>query len=410
MKKIISAFLITLLIPLTNSHACTTAIISGKYTKSGRPLILKHRDTNELQNRLMYFDDGKYNYIGVINSSDTEGNEVWMGTNSAGFCIMNSASYNLKVNDTTKIFDREGEIIKMALQQCQTIKDFENLLTELHKPLGVEANFGVIDAFGGAAYYETDNWSYEKIDVNDLKIAPFGYVIRTNYSFTGTRDDGYGYIRYLNAEELFYNAEATKSIDHKFLLVDVSRSLKHPLLKRDWSNDFPKDSNDPHFIITQDYIPRFSSASTFVCEGIKEGEPVEMTAMWSILGYQLCSVAIPTWVAFGPELPQIAIADESGNSPLCDAALQLKKIVYPIERGNGNSYMNITSLYNADNTGIYQKIRKIEDELFSTTDRKIANWRKEGFEKEKVVDYYFWLDKFISAKYAEQFGINLLEY
>ena len=55
-----------------------------------------------------------------------------------------------------------------------------------------EANFGVIDAQGGAAYYETTNFSFTKIDANDPVVAPFGYLIRTNYSFTGTADDGYG--------------------------------------------------------------------------------------------------------------------------------------------------------------------------------------------------------------------------
>jgi Acyl-coenzyme A:6-aminopenicillanic acid acyl-transferase len=407
MQKIFFFFIISITLLIDQSYACTTAIVSGKFTNNGRPLIFKHRDTGTLQNRIMYFEDGKYKYMGVVNSQDTLGKEVWMGTNSAGFCIMNSASYNLKTNDTTNIQDREGIVMKLALKECKTLEDFEKLLDELPKPLGVEANFGVIDAFGGAAYYETDNWGFTKIDVNDPKIAPFGYVIRTNYSFTGTRDDGYGYIRYLTAEELFYNAEATKSIDHKFFLKDISRSLKHSLLKKNWAKDFPKKSNDPFYIITQDYIPRYSSASSFLCEGVKKGEPAELTTMWTILGYQLCSVAIPTWISAGPELPNVAIADETGNAPICDAALKLKKQVYPIERGNGTSYMNLTSLYNKDDGGIYQKLRKIEDEIFFTTEMKISQWRIKGLVKTEVQDYYHWLDTFIEMQYKKEFGIIL---
>ncbi|MBI9071849.1 MAG: hypothetical protein JEY94_09635 [Melioribacteraceae bacterium] len=408
MRRLLTFFILSAFLFINQTEACTTAIVSGKFTKNGRPLIFKHRDTGQLQNKIMYFEDGKYNYMGVVNSVDKDGNEVWMGTNSAGFCIMNSASYNLKSeDDTTSVMDREGIIIKLALQECKSTEDFEKLLNNLPKPLGVEANFGVIDAFGGAAYYETDNWGFKKIDVNDTKIAPFGYVIRTNYSFTGTRDDGYGYIRYFNAEELLYNAEATKSIDHKFFLKDISRCLKHSLLKKDWNNDFPKDSNDPFYIITQDYIPRYSSASTFLCEGVKEGEPVEMTTMWTILGYQLCTVAIPAWVSVCPELPKVAIADETGNAPICNAALNLKKQVYPIERGNGNSYMNLTALYNKDGEGIYQKIRKIEDEVFEYTDKKISNWRNKGLAEEEVQDYYRWLDKLIASEYEKAFGIKM---
>lgn len=409
--KGISLFLIlSFFFLIHQSEACTTAIVSGKYTKNGRPLIFKHRDTGTLQNRIMYFEDGKYKYMGVVNSHDKLGKEVWMGTNSTGFCIMNSASYNLKLdNDTTDLKDREGIIMKLALKECATIGDFEKLLEELPKPLGIEANFGVIDAFGGAAYYETDNWGFTKIDVNDPKVAPFGYVIRTNYSFTGTRDDGYGYIRYLTAEKLFYNAEATKSIDHKFFLKDISRSLKHSLLKKDWNKDFPRDSNDPFYIITQDYIPRYSSASTYLCEGVKEGESAELTTMWTILGYQLCSVAIPTWISGGSELPKVVTANENNNAPICNAALDLKKEVYPIARGNGDSYMNLTSLLNKDESGIYQKLKNIENVIYSKTAKSLNKWRNSGLVKKEVIDLYNWIDKFVTEEYKNEFGISLMK-
>lgn len=400
---------LSFVLTLNQSNACTTVIVSGKFTKNGRPLIFKHRDTGELQNRLMYFDAGKYDYMGVVNSPDTFGEDVWMGTNSAGFCIMNSASYNLNDHDAAVMRDREGSIMKMALKECKYITDFEALLDSLPKPLGVEANFGVIDAYGGAAYYETSNWEYSKIDVNDPAIAPFGFVIRTNYSFTGTRDDGYGYIRYLTAENLLYEAEATKEMDYKFFLTDISRSLKHSLLKKDWEEEFSQDGNDPFYIITQDYIPRYSSASTFICEGVKEGEPAELTTMWTILGYQFCSAAIPTWLAGGSNLPQISISDETGNAPICNAALELKKKVYPISRGNGSSYLNLAALFNSKQTGIYQKIRDIENTIFSSADKKLSEWRSKGVDQEEIQEYYQWIDNYLSIQYEKNFGINLIK-
>lgn len=404
---ILLAFLFGLMV--NKSNACTTAIVSGKFTKNGRPLIFKHRDTGELQNRLMYFDDGKYNYMGVVNSPDTLGEDVWMGTNSAGFCIMNSASYNLNEYDNAEIRDREGAVMKMALKECKTIAGFEALLDSLPKPLGVEANFGVIDAYGGAAYYETNSWEYSKIDVNDPAIAPFGYVIRTNYSFTGVRDDGYGYIRYLTQENLLFEAEATKEIDYKYFLTEISRSLKHSLLKKDWEKEISRDSKDPFYIITQDYIPRYSSASTFICEGVKEGEPAEFTTMWTILGYQFCSVAIPTWISGGSNLPQIAVSNEFGNAPICSAALELKEKVYPIKRGNGRSYLNLTALFNNKQTGIYQKIREIENNIFSSANKKLNEWRTKGIQPEEIQNYYQWLDSYLSEQYEINFGINLIK-
>ena len=77
-------------------NPCTTAVISGKATDDGRPLLLKNRDADALQNKLVYFFDGKYKFIGLVNSSDKENSEVWCGFNATGFGIMNSASYNLK--------------------------------------------------------------------------------------------------------------------------------------------------------------------------------------------------------------------------------------------------------------------------------------------------------------------------
>ncbi|NWF49911.1 MAG: hypothetical protein HXY49_05145, partial [Ignavibacteriaceae bacterium] len=114
--------LLVLISIFTGSYcfACTTAVLSGKATDDGRPLLLKNRDADALQNRLVYFFDGKFKFIGLVNSSDKENQEVWCGFNEAGFAIMNSASYNLKMNDTTKLSDKEVIIMRLALQNCTT--------------------------------------------------------------------------------------------------------------------------------------------------------------------------------------------------------------------------------------------------------------------------------------------------
>ena len=79
--------------PFSNPmFACTTAVISGSNTSDGRPLLIKHRDSGFEHNRLVYFTDGDYDYIGLVNSVDSSNSEVWAGTNSAGFCIINSTA------------------------------------------------------------------------------------------------------------------------------------------------------------------------------------------------------------------------------------------------------------------------------------------------------------------------------
>ncbi len=95
MKKLFHVLQLILVLAGAN-YPCTTAVVSGKATDDGRPLLLKNRDADVLQNKLAYFSEGKYKFIGLVNSTDKENKEVWCGFNSMGFGIMNSASYNLK--------------------------------------------------------------------------------------------------------------------------------------------------------------------------------------------------------------------------------------------------------------------------------------------------------------------------
>ena len=255
---------------------CTTAVVSGKATDDGRPLLLKNRDAASLQNRLVYFFDGKYRFIGLVNSEDKENKEVWCGFNEAGFGIMNSASYNLKINDTTKLADQEGKLMKIALEQCATIEDFEKLLQALPKPLGVEANFGVIDAKGGAAYFETNNFDYIKYDVNDPEVAPNGYLIRTNFSISGEENKGYGYIRYATAKGLFENQMKDGKISFEFLVNDIPRCLIHSFTNTNLTINLPENLDDTCYVYFKDFIPRYSTSTAVVIQGIKEKESAKL--------------------------------------------------------------------------------------------------------------------------------------
>ena len=63
--------------------------------------------------------------------------------------------------------DREGILMYKALGICRTVEDFVTFLDTLSRPMGVEANFGVIDACGGASYFEVDNSGWVRFDVAD---------------------------------------------------------------------------------------------------------------------------------------------------------------------------------------------------------------------------------------------------
>ena len=56
-------------LPSTAVRACTTAVITGKVTADGRPLLWKSRDTKGLpRNEVIVYEAGKYRVLAVVNA------------------------------------------------------------------------------------------------------------------------------------------------------------------------------------------------------------------------------------------------------------------------------------------------------------------------------------------------------
>ena len=163
---------------------CTVAVVSGKATPDGRPLLWKNRDTSARPNKVAFLQGDKYSFIGIIHPLDKGPTNVWAGINSEGFAIMNSASSDLAETAGMVGMGENGIFMKRALGVCADVADFERLLNETNGKRNVGANFGVIDAKGNACFFETRNSSYVKFDANDPRVAPQGYIVRTNYAFT----------------------------------------------------------------------------------------------------------------------------------------------------------------------------------------------------------------------------------
>lgn len=342
------AALILFFISAVPSFACTSVIISGKRTADGRPVMMKHRDTDYIDNRVQWFRGTIYNFIGLVNSS-TEGAEVWTGTNSAGFSIMNTASYNIKDDDLPEeMMDREGDIMFRALGSCATVSDFELLLSELEKPLGVEANFGIIDAQGGASYFEVNNHSWVKYDVNAI---PEGYRVVTNFSESGRFEDALGYERYLAASSIMKEIDDSSEgglldVSHKNLYWNISRSYRHGMTGIDYLKDYQKLKDDHGFsgvLVDQDFIPRRSTASSVVIEGVAPGQNPSETVMWTILGYPSCSVPFPLMVFDSDIVPAfMKMSEGSMNAAMCDAALKVKeRDIFHYTVSNGEKYFDL---------------------------------------------------------------------
>lgn len=331
-----------------NSSACTSAIIPGWATADGRPLMWKHRDTGEQDNRLEHFKGEKYSFIGLVNSHEgNRGREVWIGSNTSGFSIMNTASYCLKEDTVpSSEMDMEGVLMYRALEICASLSDFEHFLDTLTRPMGVEANFGCIDAFGGAAYYETGNDGYVKRDVNSLSD---GYCVVTNFSISGRREDWKGYERFLTASEILGRQSKVSNRFVRMSPLDImdslSRSYEHTVLGIDLissSEAFLKNTSG--VVVDQDFIPRRITSASVVIQGAAQGKSSSEIVIWAALGYPSCAVMVPVPVSDDDTIPTcMKRSDTSDNCKVCDLSLYLKSeyIFNQHDMSNGNSYMDM---------------------------------------------------------------------
>ncbi len=345
-RKLIFA-LTAVMVAAAAADACTSAIVSGKLTANGRPLLWKNRDTNDLNNRVerIQAHDGLLEFVALFDARDTRDTAAWMGFNTAGFAIMNTASYNLNGDDGVTNMDREGELMRYALERCTTVDDFEALLKTLPKPLGVEANFGVIDATGGGAYFETGNFKYVKYDLAD---AADGILMRTNFSMSGTQDKGFGYVRFDNETALLRPHIAARDITPAVFTEELSRTFYNALLGKDYTR------GGDEWLVDQDFIPRRISTASVVVEGVLPGEDSRLTTMWIALGYPPCAEVYPVWTGDGGVAPELTGTTPDNHSVQCDRVNKRKAEVFPVERGNGQEYINLSKLYNNEGTGYCQ--------------------------------------------------------
>ena len=304
------------------SAGCTSAIVSGKASVTGKPFIWKHRDTGTEHNFIEKVEKpGQITYIALFNGGDSLLRDAWMGMNEAGFMIMNTASYNL-APDTAKFVDQEGAVMRRALETCRTLSDFRNLLDTLPRPMGVQANFGVLDRSGAGGYFETDDYSYKTFLLNDTT----HYIIRTNFSESGNDTDGYGYIRYQNASDLlgcppFAPSQFTEGL---------SRSFYNSLMNKDFAAD-----EGERWVFDQDFIPRnISTASILMYNGGENND-----VMYANLGYP--PVGELYRIKFDMVPDDVRPINCGWRAPACDRAIEKKRLAFPIRRGSGPHYIDM---------------------------------------------------------------------
>lgn len=374
---------------VTTVFGCTSAIIGADASPYGRPMLWKHRDTSAVDNKVEYVAgrSGDYSYVALFNAADRELREAWVGMNDVGFAVMNTASYNIKDDKVPeKEMDREGFLMTIALRSCRTVDDFAHLLDTLPRPMGVEANFGVIDAEGNGAFFETNNHSYRRYDLAD---APDGVLIRTNYSHSGRPEEGYGFVRECNAERLILPVARQHEVTPEFLTEEVSRTFLNTLIDHDYSDGAQR------WVIDQDFIPRYKSTATVVIEGchpvadaraVVPGSLKEEYIMWTGLGYPPVAEILPVWCDAEGVAPQLRGTGSDGHAPMSDLAKQRRSEVFPRQYDNGDKYIDMERLTNAGGTGYLQTLpplnRDTYERIRNRRDHKDQNGHKRTLKRQ----------------------------
>ncbi len=368
MKKTLHAALLVAagLFPAA-AFACTSAIVAANANPSGRPILWKHRDTSNLDNKIEYVapDEEGFGYVALFNASDMRLEEAWMGMNDAGFAVMNTASYNIKDDKVPeKQMDKEGVLMTNALRTCRSVDDFARLLDSYPRPMGVEANFGVIDAQGNGAYFETNNHSYVRYNLDE---APDGVLVRTNYSHSGRKGEGYGFVREANAECLLEQYAASGTVTPELLTEKLSRTFYHDGKKQ----DFTLSGN--RALLDEDFIPRFKSTATVAIEGCLPVESLDSVSpefvkgqyiMWSGLGYPPASEIRAVRCAPDGVPEGLSGTLPGGHAPLCDKANAVRNKVITSRGKKGARYIDMSLLFNPDSTGYAQKVMKENHEVY----------------------------------------------
>ena len=400
MKRIVLLLLLALMIG--EAWACTAVVASGKATADGRPFIFKNRDSSDgTNNSLITLKGTKYLFEGVVNyTTAASPTSIWYGHNEAGFAILNTLSYYFN-SPTSKANTSAGALMKKALGQCATVDEFEALLQQTQKTsVTLSTNFAVMDSLGNVAVFETSNKSYTKFDVNDESVAPNGYLVRTNFSFTSPYYETTNHVgeqRYKAACKYLEDTFGDGKIDAVQLAHELPRYLYHGDREIDLWDDLPINSRDERHTYFSNFIPRYTSTSASLIQGVKADEPANNTVNWLAVGWPCGSFTVPIVLTQSRILPQVMERDQYTNkSEMTTNALELKNRVFSIYHNGTQSTdsIDLAKLVNLAETGILQKAMAADAHVAELGIALVEQIRSGEAGVEEIASFYSWVDDY----------------
>ena len=317
-------------VPQEDLEECTAGVASGRATADGRPLLWKTRDAGATNNEVIWNTTGTYPFVSVITAGDPSSS--WMGVNEKGFAIINTLSTDLTAGRTGL---HNGLFMAYALQEAATVEEFEELLKETNESGRMtNTNYGVIDATGAAAFFETAGHEYWRYDAADTEK---GYILRTNFAVNGDRSRG-----------------------------DPPGSI---------------EGHEVGYLPNNSSINRNSSVSFAVIQGVYVDEDPRLSTMWTILGQPSTGITVPYWPV--GETPPEANGPET--APLADAANRIKQELYEEYEGVDPEtvtvrplFINTHELMDENGDGIWNITMPLEDSIIAEAEGAREGWRASG--------------------------------
>lgn len=310
---------------LPDATACDIAVVSGKITKDGRPIIWKNRDHSaNWKQELRYYDatdadiGGSIRIIDrttadLLQVSDTIVPEIMSGgANESGFAILNTTVYEYNIIHEY-ISNANVYLMETALETCKTVSDFDDLILNFHNSLKnigkiICGNFVVLDGEGGAALYEIYSGTgllsyiqplqYLKFDANNEETAPYGFVNRTNSHtwIERTNDDHREERGYFILEQL----SDAGSVTVEDILMTLAKDL---YFEDDSGYTLAPPGDDPLNFDTSSCISRYQTNFAIAIEGVKDGENAKYTTLWCNMGEPSVGVSTPHFPFAGKVTP-----------------------------------------------------------------------------------------------------------
>ena len=391
------------------------ALISGKVTTDGKPLLLKLRDErDEYRQELKYYKpqgDEKYGHMSVVKWGFSRKNSVFpdviigAGTNDIGFTISNTtvSNYNILAEATNSNID----LINYAITRCKSLEDFEEILNNWHKIkkiTTINGNFEIMDANGRLAMYEAyipvqgAKVIWEKFDPEesyDTDGTFLGFVVRTNDNqwspFRG------GHVREARLKEILKKLVLEKRLNYKTLIQEAAKDTcgdqtEELLANKNinyngFGSEEIKNNTDIYNFNTEGCISKYNTRFGLVAVGSedKEGLTIWVTLSEPDIGiftpyFPLTrKVPMPSWA--DPESTNIQVIDQNSSSILNNLIAHKGKLfVYD----NLKADIILGGLYaktEVDRTINLINLKKIQEKLFPIQEQMFENY--ENFMKNK---------------------------